>query len=248
MKVAVFGANGRMGSQVCAAVGQQPDMALVARIDLGDPREAALGAEVVIDFTHPDAVLDNLAFCVRHQIHAVVGTTGFSPERLEQVRGLLGADPRCGVVIAPNFAIGAVVMMHVAALAAPYFESVEIIEAHHPGKADAPSGTAGLTARLVAQARARAGSAPMPDATTVETPGARGAVIDQVRVHSLRLSGLIAQQEVRLTSAGETLAIVNDARSRACYMPGVLTAARWVPHHLGLTVGLDAVLGLNLER
>jgi len=189
--------------------------------------------------------MDNLAWCIQHGIHAVVGTTGFTPERLGMVETWLGCSaPRVGVLVAPNFAIGAVLMMHFAVQAAPYFESAEIIEAHHPRKVDAPSGTAAATARRMAETRRQAGLGAMPDATTQEEPGARGAVVDGVRVHSLRLSGLVAQQEVRLTSAGETLTIVNDARDRTSYMPGVLAGIAWVPDHKGLTVGLESVLGL----
>jgi len=244
MKVVVFGARGRMGTAVCEAVADAPDLELVAGIDIGDPRDAAVPAQVGVDFTHPDAVLDNIAWCLGHGIHAVVGTTGFTPERLDQVRAMLVDRPGLGVVIAPNFAIGAVLMMRFAAQAAPYFESVEIIEAHHPGKADAPSGTAETTARLIADARAAAKAAPIPDATTRERAGARGAEVDGVRVHSVRLPGLIAMQEVRLASAGETLSIVDDARTRSSYLPGVLHAVRWIPEHPGLTVGLESVLDL----
>ncbi len=248
MRIVVFGANGRMGAEVCQAVGGQADCEIVAGIDLGDPREAGLSADVAIDFTHPDTVMDNIAWCVDHGINAVVGTSGFTPERLERVRSMVGENPRVGVLIAPNFSIGAVLMMHFAAQAAPYFDSVEIIEAHHTAKADAPSGTAAATARLVAEARSRAGAGPVPDATTHETPGARGAEIDGIRVHSLRLPGLIAQQEVRLGSAGETLTISDDSRSRASFMPGVLQAVRWIGSHPGLTVGLEPVLGLSQGR
>ena len=244
MKIAVFGSSGRMGMEVCRAVSAEPGLELVAGIDVGDSREAALGADVAVDFTHPDSVLDNISWCVEHGIGVVVGTTGFTPERLDLVRGMLGEDPGVGVMIAPNFAIGAVLMMHFSQVAAPYFESVEIIEAHHAGKADAPSGTAANTARLVAEARELAGAAAIPDATTHEVDGARGAMISGVRVHSVRLPGLIAQQEVRLASSGETLTIVNDARSRSCYMPGVLRGIQWVGSHPGLTVGLEPVLGI----
>ncbi|MCL2735541.1 MAG: 4-hydroxy-tetrahydrodipicolinate reductase [Propionibacteriaceae bacterium] len=245
MKIAVFGARGRVGSLVCETVEATPGLDLVAGVDQSDARDGVLGADVVVDFTHPDSVMDNLAWCVGHGIHAVVGTTGFTPARLDEVRSLVGGSDQLGVLIAPNFSIGAVLMMHFSAVAAPYFDSVEIIEAHHAGKADAPSGTASTTARLVAQARASAGAAPMPDATTHAADGARGTVVDGVHVHSLRLPGLIAQQEVRLTSAGETLTIVNDARSRSCYMPGVLAGISWVVAHPGVTVGLEPVLGLT---
>jgi len=244
MKIAVFGSSGRMGMEVCRAVAGDPDLDLVAGIDVGDSRDAALGADVAVDFTHPDSVLDNISWCVQHGISVVVGTTGFTEDRLDLVRGMLGDDPAVGVMIAPNFAIGAVLMMYFSKVAAPYFESVEIIEAHHSGKADAPSGTAANTARMVAEAREQAGAGSMPDATTHQVDGARGAQIADVHVHSVRLPGLIAQQEVRLASSGETLTIVNDARSRSCYMPGVLRGIRWVKAHPGLTVGLETVLGI----
>ena len=245
MRIAIFGARGRMGTQISQAVNEQAGLELVAGIDLGDDREAAQEADVAIDFTHPDAVMGNLDWCVDRGIHMVVGTTGFTPEKLEQVRTQLGSTPEVGVLIAPNFSIGAVLMMHFSAIAAPYFESVEIIEAHHAGKADAPSGTAASTARLVSAARAAAGSAAMPDATTHALDGARGTVVEGVHIHSLRLPGLIAQQEVRLTSVGETLTIVNDARARSCYAPGVLLGVQWVTGNPGLTVGLEPVLGLR---
>ncbi len=248
MKIAVFGANGRMGSQVCLAVAEQPDLELIAGIDLGDDRQEAEGADVVIDFTHPDSVMDNIGWCLSRDINVVVGTTGFTSDRLDQIRALLGPDPSTGVLVAPNFSIGAVLMMHFSAVAAPYFESVEIIESHHPQKADAPSGTAATTARMVAAARQAAQAGAMPDATTHESPGARGTLVDDVHVHSLRMSGLVAQQEVRLSSAGETLSIINDARSRGCYMPGIIQAVRWIPAHPGLTVGLATVLGLAEPR
>jgi len=233
-----------MGTEVCRAVDADPGLELVARVDVGDDRESMTAAEVAVDFTQPGAVMDNLAWCVRHGVNAVVGTTGFTAERLAMVETQLGSEPRIGVLIAPNFAIGAVLMMHFAVQAAPYFESAEIIEAHHPRKLDAPSGTAAATAHQMAEARRQAGLAAMPDATTQQEPGARGATIDGIQVHSLRLSGLVAQQEVRLTSAGETLTILNDARDRTSYMPGVLAGIAWAAQHRGLTVGLETVLGL----
>ena len=245
MKIAVFGANGRMGTEACRAVDQDPALDLIAGIDIGDERESAIEADVAVDFTHPDSVMDNISWCLDHGISVVVGTTGFTPARLDQVRLMLGENPLAWVLIAPNFSIGAVLMMHFSAVAAAYFESVEIIETHHAGKADAPSGTAATTARLVEEARLAASAAPMPDSTTHEVPGARGASISGVRVHSLRLPGVIAQQEVRLTSGGETLSIISDARSRSSFMPGVLQGIRWVAAHPGLTVGLEPVLGLS---
>jgi 4-hydroxy-tetrahydrodipicolinate reductase len=233
-----------MGNEVCRAVTADPEMELVAGVDLGDPREPALKAEVVVDFTHPDAVMDNVQWCIEHGLHAVVGTTGFTDDRLDQVRQWLGAEPQVGVLVAANYSIGAVLMMHFAKLAAPHFQSAEVIEMHHPQKVDAPSGTARRTAEIIAAARAAAGCGPLPDATTKEEPGARGAVIGGIHVHALRLSGLVASQEVHFTSGGETLVIRDDARDRTTFMPGVLAGIRWIPAHPGLTVGIEQLLGL----
>ncbi|MFJ8685204.1 4-hydroxy-tetrahydrodipicolinate reductase [Micromonospora wenchangensis] len=242
VRVGVLGARGRMGAEVCRAVDGADDLALVAAVDQGDELSAAASAEVVVDFTTPDVVMDNLRWCIDQGVHAVVGTTGFTGQRLEQVRGWLADRPDVGVVIAPNFGIGAVLMMQFAARAARHFESVEIIEQHHPRKLDAPSGTATHTARLVAQARAEAGLGPAPDATRDEVPGARGADIDGVRVHAVRATGLLAHQEVLFGTLGETLTIRHDSYDRVSFMPGVLLAVRAVRQRPGLTVGLDALL------
>jgi 4-hydroxy-tetrahydrodipicolinate reductase len=231
-----------MGVEVCRAVEAAADLELVAAIDQGDDRSAAAGAEVAVDFTTPDVVLDNLRWCVEAGVHAVVGTTGFTGRRLDQVRDWLAARPEVGVVIAPNFGIGAVLMMQFAERAARHFESVEIIEQHHPRKLDAPSGTATHTARRIAQARAEAGLGPAPDATKDEVPGARGADIDGVRVHAVRATGLVAHQEVLFGTAGETLTIRHDSYDRASFMPGVLLAVRAVRTRPGLTIGLDPLL------
>ncbi len=243
MRVAVLGARGRMGGEVVKAVEAAEDLQLVAALDEGDVRDLA-GAEVVVDFTHPDAVMDNLQACVEAGVHAVVGTTGFDDERLSTVRGWLGEQPRTGVLIAPNFGIAAVLMMRFAAQAARFFESVEIVELHHPGKADAPSGTARRTAQLVAHARREAGLGPMPDATSQQLPGARGADVDGVRVHAVRLAGLVAHQEVLLGGSGETLMLRHDSYDRASFMPGVLLGVRGIAARPGLTVGLDELLEL----
>ncbi|MCG5440152.1 4-hydroxy-tetrahydrodipicolinate reductase [Micromonospora foliorum] len=242
LRVGVFGARGRMGIEVCKAVDAADDLDLVAAIDQGDSRSAASTAEVVVDFTTPDVVMDNLQWCIEQGISAVVGTTGFTEQRLEQVRGWLADKPEVGVVIAPNFGIGAVLMMQFAARAARHFESVEIIEQHHPRKLDAPSGTATHTARQIARARAEAGLGPVPDATRDEVPGARGADIDGVRVHAVRATGLVAHQEVLFGGTGETLTIRHDSYDRVSFMPGVLLAVRAVRNRPGLTVGLDALL------
>src|SRR6185437_12233817 len=246
IRVAVLGSRGRMGQQVCLAVNSAEDLELVAGIDQDDPLDGVLAAEaqVVVDFTHPDAVLDNLRFAAEHGLHAVVGTTGFTERRLEVVREWFAAKPGIGVIIAPNFGIGAVLSMRFAELAAPHFQSVEVIELHHAGKADAPSGTATSTAHRVAAARRAAGSGAMPDATSSALDGARGAVVDGVRVHSVRLAGLVAHQEILLGTEGETLTIRHDSLDRSSFMPGVLLAIREVVHRAGLTVGIDALLGL----
>ncbi|WP_433537545.1 4-hydroxy-tetrahydrodipicolinate reductase [Micromonospora sp. CA-249363] len=242
-RVGVFGARGRMGVEVCKAVDAADDLELAAAIDQGDGLDAASAAQVVVDFTTPDVVMDNLEWAIGQGIHAVVGTTGFTEQRLEQVRGWLAAKPEVGVVIAPNFGIGAVLMMQFAARAARHFESVEIIEQHHPRKLDAPSGTATHTARRIAEARAEAGLGPVPDATKDEVAGARGADIDGVRVHAVRATGLVAHQEVLFGGTGETLTIRHDSYDRVSFMPGVLLAVRAVRTRPGLTIGLDPLLG-----
>jgi 4-hydroxy-tetrahydrodipicolinate reductase len=248
--VAVLGAHGKMGTQVCRAVEEADDLSLVARLDVGDSIDALAEsfAEVAVDFTHPDAVMDNLDYCIRSGVHAVVGTTGFDDARLDRVRRTLeesDAAGKVGVVVAPNFSIGAVLMMRFAAEAARFFESVEITEMHHPTKADAPSGTARRTAEMVAAARERAGAPPIPDATTQEVDGARGADICGVRVHSQRVRGLVAHQEVLLGGLGETLTIRHDSLDRVSFMAGVLLGVRGVAARPGLTVGLEPLLGVD---
>jgi 4-hydroxy-tetrahydrodipicolinate reductase len=245
IKVGVVGARGRMGQAVVEAVNEASDCELVAAIDMGVPASALshAGAEVVVDFTTPDAVMRTLKSCIANGIHCVIGTTGFDEAKLDQVREWCAQNPTVGVLIAPNFGIGAVVMMRLAELAAPYFDSAEIIELHHPDKADAPSGTATHTAELMAAARADL--PPQPDATTHERPGARGADIDGIHVHSIRARGLVAHQEVILGGAGETLTIRHDSLDRASFMPGVLLGIRQVSKHPGLTIGLNAYLGIG---
>jgi 4-hydroxy-tetrahydrodipicolinate reductase len=247
VRVAVLGASGRMGTEACQAVEAADDLELVARIGSADSLDMMVGrgAEVAVDLTRPDAVMDNLAFCVGHGIHAVVGTSGFDDERLATVRGWLDEAPGIGVIIAPNFAIGAVLMMHFAEQAARFFESTEIIELHHPTKADAPSGTARRTAQIIAAARSAAGLGPQPDATTWSLDGARGADVDGIPVHSVRLRGLVAHQIVMLGTDGETLSIRHDSLSRASFMPGVLLAVRDVGTRPGLTIGLEHLLDLT---
>lgn len=247
IKVGVLGALGKVGSEVCRAVEAADDTELVARIDAGDDLAALVeaGAEAVVDFTHPDVVMDNLEFCIDHGIHAVVGTTGFDEQRLETLRGWLADSPSTGVLVAPNFSIGAILMMRFAAAAAPFFESVEVVELHHPDKADAPSGTARRTAELIAAARRDAGLGPVPDATSTSLDGARGADVDGIRVHGLRIRGLVAHQEVLLGGLGETLTIRHDSLDRASFTPGVLAGLRGIAAHPGLTVGLEHFLDLD---
>ncbi|HEX8488507.1 MAG TPA: 4-hydroxy-tetrahydrodipicolinate reductase [Propionibacteriaceae bacterium] len=244
-RVAVFGARGRMGAEVCRAVTAADGLELVAAIDVDDDRTAAESADVVVDFTHPDVVLDNLGWCISRDIAAVVGTTGFSEDRLGLLREQLADHPGLGVVVAANFSIGAVLMMHFAEQAAAFYESVEIIELHHPGKADAPSGTATTTARRVATARRAVDLPPPPDATVQEVPGARGADVEGIRVHGVRLRGLVAHQEVLFGADGETLTLRHDSLDRASFMPGVIAAVRAVRSRPGLTLGIDDILGIG---
>jgi 4-hydroxy-tetrahydrodipicolinate reductase len=229
-----------MGRTVCEAVEAADDMEVLARVDLGDSLDLLDDCDVVVDFTAPDVVMATIEHCAPRGIHVVVGTSGFDNERLEQVGEILdGTDT--SVLVAPNFSIGAVLMMRFAAVAAPFFESVEIVEMHHPDKVDAPSGTATHTAEAIAAAR---DGRPSPDATTTALEGARGASVDGVTVHSVRVRGLVAHQEVLLGAAGETLTIRHDSLDRVSFMPGVLLGIRNVGSHPGLTVGLDAFLDL----
>jgi 4-hydroxy-tetrahydrodipicolinate reductase len=246
IRVGVLGARGRMGAEACRAVDSAKDLELVAMVDAGDWlfNIADAGADVVVDFTTPDIVMDHLHWCIDQNINVVVGTSGFTESRYERVRQWLAHKPELGVVIAPNFAVGAVLMMEFAATAARWFDSVEVVEMHHPQKVDAPSGTALRTAEMVATARAEAGLTGMPDATKEELLGARGTDVNGVRVHSLRATGLVAHQEVLLGTNGETLTIRHDSYDRKAFMPGVLLAVRAVVARPGLTVGLGPLLGL----
>ena len=244
MRVGVLGAKGKVGATMVQAVEAAHDLTFTAGVDAGDPLSmfADRHTEVVIDFTHPDVVMDNLKFSIDNGIHAVVGTTGFTDERLSQVEAWLEESRTTAVLIAPNFAIGAVLSMHFAKQAARFFESAEVIELHHPQKADAPSGTAARTARLIADARK--GLPPNPDATSTGMDGARGADVDGIPVHSVRLAGLVAHQEVLFGTQGETLTIRHDSLDRTSFVPGVLLAVRTVREHPGLTVGLEPILDL----
>lgn len=244
MRVGVLGAKGKVGTAMCAAVDAAADLTLSAEVDAGDPlkRFTDTDTEAVIDFTHPDVVMDNLEFLIANRIHAVVGTTGFTDGRLAQVTAWLAKSPGTAVLIAPNFAIGAVLTMHFAQKAAPYFTSAEVIELHHPQKADAPSGTATRTAKLIAEARK--GLPPNPDATSTGLPGARGADVDGIPVHSVRVTGLVAHQEVIFGTMGETLTIRHDSLDRTSFVPGVLLAVRQIARRPGLTVGIEPLLDL----
>ncbi|MEZ5128231.1 MAG: 4-hydroxy-tetrahydrodipicolinate reductase [Micropruina glycogenica] len=245
MKVAVFGARGRMGAEVVRAVEATDDLHLVAAVDVGDDRAAVENADVVVDFTHPDAVLGNIDWCLQRGIAVVVGTSGFDGAKLDAVRAAMAPHPKAQVLVAPNFSIGGVLMMRFAELAAPFYESVEVIELHHPNKVDAPSGTALNTATRIAAARASAGLDPVPDATTTDPDHARGASVDGIHVHAVRQRGLFANQQVLFGNEGEALNIVHNSFTRASYMPGVLAAVRAVRGLPGLTVGIESVLGLQ---
>jgi 4-hydroxy-tetrahydrodipicolinate reductase len=231
----VLGARGRMGREVTRVVGESGDLELAAEVDQGDELAALSGCDVVVDFTHPGVVMDNLHWCVDHDLDVVVGTSGFAAERLDEVRGWLTGHPDVRVLVVPNFSVGAILMMRFAAQAARFFESAEVIELHHAGKADAPSGTALRTAALIGASRAAAGLGAPPDATASSRPGARGATVDDVHVHSVRVAGLVAHQEIR-----------HDSLDRTSFLPGVLLAVRRIGSlPAGLTVGLEGLLGLD---
>ena len=247
INVGVLGARGRMGSQVCQAVAGADGMGIAAEVDEGDPRDALAGCDVVVDFTHPGAVMDNLRWCVGKGLDTIVGTSGFDEPRLAQVREWLAAAPSVRVLVVPNFSVGAVLMMRFAQQAARFFTSAEVIELHHAAKADAPSGTASRTAAMIAEARAAAGLGEPPDATVSAVEGARGSALGGgVHVHSVRLAGLVAHQEVLFGAPGEVLTIRHDSMDRVSFMPGVLRAIRGIAGlPAGLTVGLDSLLGLG---
>ena len=245
MRVGVLGSKGKVGATMVQAIRDADDLTLSAEVDVDEPLSLLThnDTEVVIDFTHPSVVMDNLKFLIDNGIHAVVGTTGFDDKRLGQLRSWLTANAEVSILIAPNFAIGAVLSMHFAKQAARFFDSVEVIELHHPQKADAPSGTAGRTARLIAEARK--GMPPNPDATSTGLDGARGADVDGIPVHSVRLAGLVAHQEVLFGTQGETLTIRHDSIDRNSFVPGVLLAVRHVKERKGLTVGIEPLLDLT---
>ncbi len=246
IKVGVLGAHGRVGSAVVEAVREAEDLELAAEVDAGDSLDLLIdgGVEVVVDFTTPDVVMDNLKFLIDRGIAAVVGTTGFTQERLNQVKQWVEATPGSKVLIAPNFAVSAVLTMAFAKTAAPYFDSVEVVEYHHPNKLDAPSGTAIHTAEGIAEARRKAGVPDSPDKTNQGLEGARGAEVEGVHVHAVRMTGMVAHEEVILGSQGQTLSIRQDSYDRTSFIPGVLLGVRAISEHPGLTVGLDSFLGL----
>jgi 4-hydroxy-tetrahydrodipicolinate reductase len=241
MKVAVLGAKGRMGAETVAAIENASDLTLSSALDLGDSLDQLIktGTEVIVDFTHPDSVMKNLEFAITNGIHVVVGTTGIDDKKLSELKNLLSKNTKVGALIAPNFGLGAVLMMQFSQKAAQYFESVEIIELHHANKVDAPSGTAIRTAELITDARKQSKKGAMPDASKTIIPGARGAKVGDVPIHSVRSHGYVAHQEVIFGDAGETLSIRHDSINRAGFMPGVLIGVRNVAKHPGLTVGLE---------
>lgn len=244
IRVGIFGFSGKMGREVVNAVANAEGMTMVGGVDLGDPLENIGRAEVVVDFTHPDAVMEHIEWCFANGRHMVIGTTGFTEERLARIDELCQQHPEIGIVMASNFSIGAVLMMKFATLAAPFYPSAEIIELHHPGKADAPSGTSATTAKKLAAARAEAGLGPVPDAT-VHDAGARGAVVDGIHVHGIRLKGLVAHQEVLFGDDGETLTIRHDSFDRSSFMPGVVASIRHVVDNPGLVQGIESIIGLE---
>ena len=245
-RVAVIGAQGRMGSTSVAAIGASDDLEVVAQIDVGDDLVAITdaGAHVALDFTQPGVALEHVRWCVEHGVHVVVGTSGFDDQRVAEVEAITEERPGIGVLVVPNFSIGAVLLMKFANIAAPFFESVEVIEMHHPDKVDAPSGTATRTAEVIAAAREAAGSPALPDATTTDPLGARGGVVSGIPVHAVRARGFVASQEVLLGGTGEVLSLRHDSSTRESFMPGVLAALRAVGERPGVTVGLESVLGL----
>ena len=251
IRVGVLGAAGRMGRTVCEAVAAAEDLELVAGVDRSHPSEriagvdvadrnealTEAGAEVVVEFTHPDVVMENVRWCLANGVHTVVGTTGITSEDLEEIRGLVDGDATPNAVVASNFALGAVLMMRFAADAARHFPAVEVIELHHDRKADAPSGTAFSTVRAIEGNRE-----PWHGPTAETLQGVRGGDVEGVRVHSVRLPGLLAHQEVLFGAPGETLTIRHDSTDRIAFMPGVLIAVRAVGSRPGLTVGLEPLL------
>ena len=245
-KVGVLGAHGGVGTAIVAAVEADDNLTLAAALDHGDDLQELVdsGAEVVVDFTVPDAVMNNVEFCVKHGIHCVIGTTGWTEERYSQVREWLQDSEGTGVLVAPNFAISAVLTMKFAEMAAPFFESAEVIELHHPNKKDAPSGTAVHTAEGIARARKDAGMGEQPDATEQSLDGARGADVDGIPVHAVRMTGMVAHEQVIFGTRGQSLTIKQDSYDRESFVPGVLIGVEKIGRKPGLTIGLESFLGL----
>lgn len=253
IRVGVIGATGRVGAEVCRAVHADADMELVAGISrskAGEKASEALGlqgsdvvlaedldsfieasVEVAVDFTNAEFAAEHVAWAIEHGVHIVVGTTGFEVDAA-------WSEAPVGVFVAPNFAIGAALMQRFAAAAARYLPAVEIVELHHDGKVDAPSGTAAATAEAIAAARSESWAGPSSESIA----GVRGGEAAGIRIHSIRLPGLVAHQEVIFGGLGQTLTIRHDSTDRTSFVPGVLMAIRWVPSHPGLSVGLDALL------
>ncbi|ERS52473.1 MULTISPECIES: 4-hydroxy-tetrahydrodipicolinate reductase [Corynebacterium] len=246
IKVGVLGAQGRVGKAIVEGVNAEDDLELVAEISRGDELQQLVDnhAEVIVDFTQPDSVMGNLEFCIANGIHCVVGTTGFDKERLDQVEQWTRQEGAGNVLIAPNFAISAVMTMVLAKQAAKFFETAEVVEFHHPTKLDAPSGTAIHTAEAIAQARRDAELGEMPDATEKSLEGARGANVDGIPVHAVRTRGMVAHEEVIFGAQGQSLTIRQDSYDRSSFTPGVLVGVREIAQHPGLVVGLDKYLGL----
>lgn len=244
INVGVLGASGRVGQVIVEAVTAAADLNLAATVDRDDNLRILVdqGVQIVVDFTTPGVVMDNLEFCINNGISCVVGTTGFTEERLDQIKQWCANNPKVGVLIAPNFAISAVLTMQFAKQAARFFDSAEVIEMHHPNKLDAPSGTAIHTAQLIAEARAEAGLGAQPDATEQAWDGARGASVEDIPVHAIRMTGAVAHEVVVFGTQGQSLSIRQDSYDRTSFVPGVLLGVRDVAKHPGLTVGLEHYL------
>jgi len=244
IKVAVLGSKGRMGAEVVKAITNASDLELVASIDQNDDFNIVKnsGAQVAVDFTTPDVVMKNLELLIESGISPVVGTTGFTEEKIAQLRKMLDTKNGVSLRLVPNFSIGAILMMRFAKAATKFYDSAEIIEYHHPQKVDAPSGTAIRTAQIIAEERKVNNLAKNPDATASEIPGARGSKIDGIPVHAVRMAGLVAHQEVIFGSLGETLTIRHDSFDRESFMPGVLLAIRNIAKKPGLTIGIDDLI------
>ena len=244
IKVAVLGAKGRMGAEVVKAVTNASDLELVANIDQNDDFNIVKnsGAQVAVDFTTPDVVMNNLELLINAGISPVVGTTGFNEEKISKLQKMLQSNSQVSLRLVPNFSIGAILMMRFAKAATKFYDSVEIIEYHHPNKIDAPSGTAVRTAQIIAEERKLNNLGNNPDATISEVPGSRGSKIDGIPVHAVRMQGLVAHQEVVFGSHGETLTIRHDSFDRESFMPGVLLAIRNIGKKPGLTIGIDDLI------